>query len=101
MTKHGVVVVPEDTVVGVAAGRHFSFPPPRTGDSCKMLAGQIDLGAAMMGSWLDSMKASSPRYKLVAPRVAAAGDAEQDDWMVRVRDVSIFLVLRPRHGWLL
>ncbi|CAM0873454.1 unnamed protein product [Alopecurus aequalis] len=81
MTKHGVVVVPEDTVVGVAAGRHFSFPPPRTGDSCKMLAGQIDLGAAMMGSWLDSMKASSPRHKLVAPRVAAAGDAEHDDWM--------------------
>jgi trehalose 6-phosphate phosphatase len=66
-----------------------------------MLAGQIDLGAAMMGSWLDSMKASSPRYKLVAPRVAAAGDAEQDDWMVRVRDISIFLVLRPRHVWLL
>jgi hypothetical protein len=33
MTKHGVVVVPEDTVVGVASGRHFSFPPPRTGDS--------------------------------------------------------------------
>ncbi|KAM0871255.1 hypothetical protein ACQ4PT_039499 [Festuca glaucescens] len=81
MTKHGVVVVPEDTVVGVAAGRHFSFPAPRMGDSCKMLAGQIDLGAAMMGSWLDSMKASSPRYKLVAPRVAAAGDVEHDDWM--------------------
>jgi len=81
MTQHGVVVVPEDTVVGVAAGRHFSFPPPRTGDSCKMLAGQIDLGAAMMGSWLDSMKASSPRHKLVAPRVAAAEDVEHDEWM--------------------
>ncbi|KAM0871252.1 hypothetical protein ACQ4PT_039497 [Festuca glaucescens] len=81
MTKHGVVVVPEDTVVGLAAGRQFSFPPPRAGDSYKMLAGQIDLGAAMMGSWLDSMKASSPRHKLVAPRVAVAGDVEQDDWM--------------------
>ena len=47
MTKHGVVVVPEDAVAA-AAGRHFSFPPPRTGgDSCKkqQLAGaQIDLG---------------------------------------------------------
>uniref|UniRef100_A0ACD5XLY6 Uncharacterized protein n=1 Tax=Avena sativa TaxID=4498 RepID=A0ACD5XLY6_AVESA len=83
MTQHGVVVVPEDTVVGVAVGRHFSFPPPRTGDSCKMLAGHIDLSATMIGSWLDSMKASSPRHKLVAPRVAAAGDdmEHDDDWM--------------------
>ncbi|KAF0911860.1 hypothetical protein E2562_012342 [Oryza meyeriana var. granulata] len=81
MTKHGAVVVPEDAVVAVAAGRHFSFPPPRTagaGDLCKKLAAQqIDLGAAVMGSWLDSMKASSPRHRLMAPAV----DAEHDEWM--------------------
>lgn len=89
MTKHGAVVVPEDAVVAAAAvGRHFSFPPPRTGgvggDSCKKLAAQqIDLGAAVVGSWLDSMKASSPRHRLVAPAVAAAAaDAEHDEWMV-------------------
>uniref|UniRef100_I1PBV8 Trehalose 6-phosphate phosphatase n=1 Tax=Oryza glaberrima TaxID=4538 RepID=I1PBV8_ORYGL len=88
MTKHGAVVVPEDAVVAAAAvGRHFSFPPPRTGgvggDSCKKLAAQqIDLGAAVVGSWLDSMKASSPRHRLVAPAVAAAAaDAEHDEWM--------------------
>ncbi|XP_062211427.1 probable trehalose-phosphate phosphatase 9 [Phragmites australis] len=81
MTKHGVVLVPEDAA---AATRHFSFPPPRTGDSCRKLAAQIDIGAAMMGSWLDSMKASSPRHRLMAP-VAAAGasDAEHDEWMER------------------
>uniref|UniRef100_A0A0E0KEG2 Trehalose 6-phosphate phosphatase n=1 Tax=Oryza punctata TaxID=4537 RepID=A0A0E0KEG2_ORYPU len=83
MTKHGAVVVPEDAVVAAAAavGRHFSFPPPRTagGDSCKKLAAQqIDLGAAVVGSWLDSMKASSPRHRLMAPAVA---DTEHDDWM--------------------
>ncbi|XP_062215455.1 probable trehalose-phosphate phosphatase 9 [Phragmites australis] len=81
MTKHGAVLVPEDAVVATAvAARHFSFPPPRRGDSCKKLAAQIDLGAAVMGSWLDSMKASSPRHKLMA---AGAGDAEHDEWMDR------------------
>ncbi|KAL6594031.1 hypothetical protein ACP70R_014268 [Stipagrostis hirtigluma subsp. patula] len=81
MTKHGLVLVPEDAA---AAARHFSFPPPRTADSCRKLAAQIDLSAAVMGSWLDSMKASSPRHKLMAPAAAAgAGDAEHDDWMER------------------
>ena len=77
MTKHGVVLGPEDAVVAAAAAaRHFSFPPPRTGgDSCRKLAAQVDLGAAVMGSWLDSMKASSPRH----------ADAEHDDWMVNTR----------------
>jgi trehalose 6-phosphate phosphatase len=84
MTKHGVVLGPEDAVVAAAAARHFSFPPPRTGaDSCKKLAAQVDLGAAaVMGSWLDSMKASSPRHRLMAPLPGAAADAEHDDWMV-------------------
>jgi len=83
MTKHDVVIGPED----VAAARHFSFPPPRTtaavggGDSCRKLAAQVDLGAAVVGSWLDSMKASSPRHRLMAP-VPGAADAEHDDWMV-------------------
>ncbi|GJN40755.1 hypothetical protein PR202_gn00053 [Eleusine coracana subsp. coracana] len=83
MTK----LVPEADAV-VAASRHFSFPPPRTAsggvvESCrKMAAAQIDLGAAVTGSWLDSMKASSPRHRLMAPVVGAA-DAEHDDWMVR------------------
>ncbi|RCV44533.1 hypothetical protein SETIT_9G381600v2 [Setaria italica] len=82
MTKHGVVLGPEDAVVAAAA-RHFSFPPPRTGgDSCRKLAAQVDLGAAVMGSWLDSMKASSPRHRLMAP-LAGAADAEHDDWMER------------------
>ncbi|KAG8063204.1 hypothetical protein GUJ93_ZPchr0003g17626 [Zizania palustris] len=87
MTKQGLVVVPaEDVVVAAAGGRHLSFPPPRTaGDSWRKLAAQqIDLGAAVMGSWLDSMKASSPRHRLMAPAVAAAvvgGDAEHDEWM--------------------
>uniref|UniRef100_A0A0D9VUP2 Trehalose 6-phosphate phosphatase n=1 Tax=Leersia perrieri TaxID=77586 RepID=A0A0D9VUP2_9ORYZ len=95
MTKHGAVVVPEDAVAAAAGGgRHFSFPPPRTaamgggggGESCKKLAAQqIDLGAAaVVTSWLDSMKASSPRHRLMAPAVAAAGagaDAEHDEWM--------------------
>ena len=83
MTKHGVVL--ED----VAAARHFSFPPPRTttptaggGDSFRKLAAQVDLGAAVVGSWLDSMKVSSPRHRLMAPLPGAA-DAEHDDWMVR------------------
>ncbi|EER94771.1 hypothetical protein BDA96_01G377200 [Sorghum bicolor] len=83
MTKHGVVL--ED----VAAARHFSFPPPRTttptaggGDSFRKLAAQVDLGAAVVGSWLDSMKASSPRHRLMAPLPGAA-DAEHDDWMER------------------
>lgn len=84
MTKHGVVLGPEDAVVAAAAAaRHFSFPPPRTGgDSCRKLAAQVDLGAAVMGSWLDSMKASSPRHRLMAPLPGAA-DAEHDDWMER------------------
>ncbi|KAG2551568.1 hypothetical protein PVAP13_9KG377800 [Panicum virgatum] len=85
MTKHGVVLGPEDAVVpaAAAAARHFSFPPPRTGgDSCRKLAAQVDLGAAVMGSWLDSMKASSPRHRLRAPLTGAA-DAEHDDWMER------------------
>ncbi|KAK3147073.1 hypothetical protein QOZ80_3BG0277730 [Eleusine coracana subsp. coracana] len=83
MTK----LVPEADAV-VAASRHFSFPPPRTAsggvvESCrKMAAAQIDLGAAVTGSWLDSMKASSPRHRLMAPVVGAA-DAEHDDWMQR------------------
>ncbi|XP_066392302.1 probable trehalose-phosphate phosphatase 9 [Miscanthus floridulus] len=82
MTKHGVVL--ED----VAEPRHFSFPPPRTatavggGDSCRKLAAQVDLGAAVVGSWLDSMKASSPRHRLMAPLPGAA-DAEHDNWMER------------------
>jgi len=91
MTKHGVVLGPEDAVVpaAAAAARHFSFPPPRTGgDSCRKLAAQVDLGAAVMGSWLDSMKASSPRHRLMAPLPGAA-DAEHDDWMVSTR--------RPPH----
>ncbi|KAL6878405.1 hypothetical protein ACP4OV_012575 [Aristida adscensionis] len=87
MTKHGAVLAPEDAVVAAAAAaRHFSFPPPRTADSCRKLAAQIDLGgAAVMGSWLDSMKASSPRHRLIAPAaVAGAGaDAEHDEWMER------------------
>ncbi|NP_001141014.1 Probable trehalose-phosphate phosphatase 9-like [Zea mays] len=81
MTKHGVVIGPED----VAAARHFSFPPPRTaagGESCRKLAAQVDLGPAVVGSWLDSMKASSPRHRLMAP-VPGAADAEHDDWMER------------------
>ncbi|TVU46791.1 hypothetical protein EJB05_06354 [Eragrostis curvula] len=87
MTK----LVPEvDAVVGAA--RHFSFPPPRTAaagggavDSCRKMAAQIDLGAAVMGSWLDSMKASSPRHRLMAPLpgVVGGGDPEHDDWMER------------------
>nr|CAB3495752.1 unnamed protein product [Digitaria exilis] len=84
MTKPGVVLGTEDAVVAAAAAaRHFSFPPPRTGgDSCRKLAAQVDLGAAAVtGSWLDSMKASSPRHKLMAP--LAAADAEHDDWMER------------------
>jgi hypothetical protein len=88
MTKHGVVIGPED----VAAARHFSFPPPRTaagGESCRKLAAQVDLGPAVVGSWLDSMKASSPRHRLMAP-VPGAADAEHDDWMVRARG--------PAHG---
>jgi trehalose 6-phosphate phosphatase len=73
-------LVPAEADAVVAAARHFSFPPPRTtsggGESCrKMAAAQVDLGAAAMGSWLDSMKTSSPRHRLV--------DAEHDDWMVR------------------
>jgi len=86
MTKHGVVLGPEDAVVAAAAAaRHFSFPPPRTGgDSCRKLAAQVDLGAAVMGSWLDSMKASSPRHRVMAP-LAGAADAEHDDWMVNTR----------------
>ena len=90
MTKHGVVLGPEDAVVpaaaaAAAAARHFSFPPPRTGgDSCRKLAAQVDLGAAVMGSWLDSMKASSPRHRVMAP-LAGASDAEHDDWMVNTR----------------
>ncbi|CAN6294878.1 unnamed protein product [Urochloa humidicola] len=87
MTKPGVVLGPEDAaaVVAAAAARHFSFPPPRTGgESCRKLAAQVDLGAAVMGSWLDSMKASSPRHKLMAaPLAGAAADAEHDDWMER------------------
>ncbi|CAL4939701.1 unnamed protein product [Urochloa decumbens] len=85
MTKPGVVLGPEDAAV-VAAARHFSFPPPRTtgADSCRKLAAQVDLGAAaVMGSWLDSMKASSPRHKLMAAPLAGAADAEHDDWMER------------------
>ncbi|PUZ40878.1 hypothetical protein GQ55_9G457400 [Panicum hallii var. hallii] len=84
MTKHGVVLGPEDAVVAAAAAaRHFSFPPPRKGgESCRKLAAQVDLGAAVMGSWLDSMKASSPRHRLMAP-LAGAADAEHDDWMER------------------
>lgn len=82
MTKHGVVLVPED----VAAARHLLFPPPRTatagGDSCRKVAAQVDLGPAVVGSWLDSMKASSPRHRLMAPLPGAA-DAEHDDWMER------------------
>ncbi|GJN41070.1 hypothetical protein PR202_gn00395 [Eleusine coracana subsp. coracana] len=84
MTK----LVPEADAV-VAAARHFSFPPPRTAsggvvESCrKMAAAQIDLGAAVTGSWLDSMKASSPRHRLMAPVVGGAADAEHDDWMER------------------
>jgi trehalose 6-phosphate phosphatase len=70
----------------VAAARHFSFPPPRTasgGESCrKMAAAQVDLGAAVTGSWLDSMRASSPRHRLVAPLLVGV-DAERDDWMER------------------
>uniref|UniRef100_A0A0D3HIL6 Uncharacterized protein n=1 Tax=Oryza barthii TaxID=65489 RepID=A0A0D3HIL6_9ORYZ len=93
MTKHRAVVVPEDAVAAAAAaasavGRNFSLPPPRTagGDSCKKLeAQQIDLGAAVVGSWLDSMKGSSPRHRLMAaPAVtaaAAAADTEHDEWM--------------------
>ncbi|KAF8728855.1 hypothetical protein HU200_018144 [Digitaria exilis] len=84
MTKPGVVLGTEDAVVAAAAAaRHFSFPPPRTGgDSCRKLAAQVDLGAAAVtGSWLDSMKASSPRHKLMAP--LAAADPEHDDWMER------------------
>jgi hypothetical protein len=85
MTK----LVPELDAV-VAAARHFSFPPPRTasgGESCrKMAAAQVDLGAAVTGSWLDSMRASSPRHRLVAPLLVGV-DAERDDWMVRPRVV--------------
>ncbi|WVZ57137.1 hypothetical protein U9M48_007564 [Paspalum notatum var. saurae] len=83
MTKHGVVLGPEEAVV--AAARHFSFPPPRTGrEPCKKLAAQVDLGAAAVtGSWLDSMKASSPRHRLMAPVPGAAADAEHEDWMER------------------
>ncbi|TVU46764.1 hypothetical protein EJB05_06323 [Eragrostis curvula] len=87
MTK----LVPEvDAVVGAA--RHFSFPPPRTAaagggavDTCWKMAAQIDLGAAVMGSWLDSMKASSPRHRLMSPLpgVVGGGDPEHDDWMER------------------
>jgi hypothetical protein len=74
----------------VAAARHFSFPPPRTtsggGESCrKMAAAQVDLGAAAMGSWLDSMKTSSPRHRLV--------DAEHDDWMVRTSCLRVVLYM--------
>ncbi|KAJ1296797.1 hypothetical protein BS78_01G330000 [Paspalum vaginatum] len=84
MTKHGVVLGPEEAAVAAAA-RHFSFPPPRTGrEPCKKLAAQVDLGAAAVtGSWLDSMKASSPRHRLMAPVAGAAADAEHDDWMER------------------
>lgn len=100
MTKHGVALGPED----VAAARHFLFPPPRTttavaggvggGDSCRKLAAQVDLGgAAVVGSWLDSMKASSPRHRLMAP-VPGAADAEHDDWMVRAPSYT-----RPSGRW--
>jgi hypothetical protein len=97
MTK----LVPELDAV-VAAARHFSFPPPRTtsgGESCrKMAAAQVDIGAAAVtGSWLDSMKASSPRHRLVAPLLVGV-DAEHDDWMVRLRVVYTHVGSTP-CGW--
>jgi hypothetical protein len=88
MTK----LVPAEADAVVAAARHFSFPPPRTtsdGESCrKMAAAQVDIGAAVVGSWLDTMMASSPRHRVVAPLLVGV-DAEHDDWMVRLRVVHV------------
>ncbi|KAL6657563.1 hypothetical protein ACP70R_005343 [Stipagrostis hirtigluma subsp. patula] len=78
MTKHAAYAA-DDAVTAVAApaaaGRHFtsSFPPPRaaTPRDCKKHAAlQMDLAAAGVargaGSWIDSMRDSSPRRAAAA-----------------------------------
>lgn len=86
MTKHATFVADDAVAAVVAApaqaGRHFSsfVPAPIKGAAGgkKHAAVPMDLAAAGVvtgGSWLESMKASSPRR--------AAADAEHGDWMVR------------------
>ncbi|KAF0908019.1 hypothetical protein E2562_022879 [Oryza meyeriana var. granulata] len=84
MTNHAGFAA-EDAVTAAVpapaqAGRHFSaFLTPRLTDCKKAAAAEhVDLagaGVTVPGSWLDSMRASSPRH--AKPVVGA----EHDDWM--------------------
>ncbi|XP_015694943.2 probable trehalose-phosphate phosphatase 3 isoform X1 [Oryza brachyantha] len=86
MTNHAGFAA-EDAVTGAVpaaaqAGRHFSpFMAGRRGTDCKKAAAppvHVDLagaGVTIPGSWLDSMRASSPRH--AKPVVGA----EHDEWM--------------------
>ncbi|TVU37789.1 hypothetical protein EJB05_11124, partial [Eragrostis curvula] len=79
MTKHAASFVADDVVAAPAqAGRHFpAFPPPKGLDCKKHAAVHMDLAAAGVvkgASWMESMKASSPR---------PAADADHGDWMAK------------------
>ncbi|GJN10966.1 hypothetical protein PR202_ga29117 [Eleusine coracana subsp. coracana] len=94
MTKHATFVS-NDAVAAVVvapaqAGRHFSsFSAPIKGaaarDCKKQAAVALDLAAAGVvtgGSWVESMKASSPRR--------AAADAEHGEWMMHPSALTWF-----------
>ncbi|THU66935.1 hypothetical protein C4D60_Mb05t19410 [Musa balbisiana] len=88
MTKQNVVPVEAVAAITVAAvagsSPLFPYPPPRAYGRRKYLS-QLELGGGRIGSWVESMKASSPTHAkaTAAPPSGDAAVDEQSAWVVR------------------
>ncbi|RWW00458.1 hypothetical protein GW17_00036579 [Ensete ventricosum] len=85
MTKQNVV--PAEAVAAITAGATvasssplYPYPPPRSFQ--KKYVSQLDFAGGMIGTWVESMKASSPTHTKAVPAIGAPVDEQSAAWIV-------------------